>query len=109
MSNTKKCEGFIMKLFKFVLFSLLLVSFSTKLHSETLKPHDEMVTDALKFLSTQQQADGSVNAYGYDRTGCASVSAMSGLAWLFGGSDLKSGPHKDNLKRVTQYFLQRAW
>ena len=67
-----------------------------------------LVDPALSWLAEHQAGSG-----GYTQTlsginGAVVQTALAGLAWLAGGSDLKSGPYAENLRRAATFVAANA-
>jgi hypothetical protein len=75
----------------------------------TKGPGRTQIVDAgLAWLARRQGGDG-----GYAQTlsginGAVVQAALAGLAWLAGGSDLKSGPYKDNVAAAAKFVAANA-
>jgi len=54
----------------------------------------------LAWLATRQPVDGGFKETLSGKNGAVVLTALAGLAWLGGGSDLEQGPYKDNVRRA---------
>ncbi|MEM8882480.1 MAG: DUF6288 domain-containing protein [Planctomycetota bacterium] len=60
---------------------------------------------SLTWLAQRQQEDGGFVETLSGKNGAVIQAAMAGLAWLGGGSDLKNGAHKDNVRRAADFVI----
>jgi hypothetical protein len=63
-----------------------------------------IVDAALAWLAQRQEPDGGFRQTLSGTNGAVVMTACAGLAWLGGGSDLKSGPYSDNVRRATEFI-----
>lgn len=59
---------------------------------------------SLAWLAQRQDADGGFKQTLSGKNGAVVQTAMAGLAWLGGGSDLEHGPYKDNLMGAAEWL-----
>jgi len=67
-----------------------------------------LVDGALAWLAERQGGDGGYGQTLSGMNGAVVQTALAGLAWLAGGSDLKSGPYKDNVARAATFVAANA-
>ena len=58
----------------------------------------------LAWLASRQEPDGGFKQTLSGKNGAVVQTALAGLAWLGGGSDLKTGAYKDNVKRAAEWL-----
>jgi Squalene-hopene cyclase C-terminal domain/Prenyltransferase and squalene oxidase repeat len=71
-----------------------------------MEPAQAAVDHGLAYLVSRQQEDGSLSTGGYGRN--AAVVALSGMAWLAGGSTPDRGPYGQQVSRATDYLLDHT-
>jgi len=64
---------------------------------------EALIQGALKWLAEQQGSAGGFRASLSGSNGGVVQTSLAGLAWIGGGSDLRSGPHRENLRRAAEY------
>jgi len=62
-----------------------------------------IVDKALAWLADRQQDDGGFPQTLSGTNGAVVQTALAGLAWLAGGSDLENGPYKENVKGAVDF------
>ncbi len=71
-----------------------------------MAPAQDAIDRGLAYLASRQLDDGALATSGYGRN--AAVCALSGLAWLAGGSTPDRGPYGQQLTRVTNYLVEHT-
>ena len=61
---------------------------------------------ALEFLSEKQSSDGGFPETLSGSNGAVVQAALGGLAWLAGGSDLRSGKYRENIDRAVSFITR---
>jgi Squalene-hopene cyclase C-terminal domain/Prenyltransferase and squalene oxidase repeat len=79
---------------------------ATKTNVELMVPARPAIEKGLKYLATRQQEDGAFSNSGYGRN--AAVVALSGMAWLAGGSTPDRGPYGKEVRKVSEYLLDHC-
>lgn len=64
------------------------------------KHRDKLVRDSLKWLQKRQQGDGGFEATLGGRNGQIVNTCLAGLAWIAGGSSLRAGKHRAQIKKA---------
>jgi len=62
----------------------------------------------LAWLAKRQPNDGGFRETLSGKNGAVVQTAMAGLAWLGGGSDLENGPYKDNVRRAADWLAENV-
>ena len=65
-----------------------------------------IVDNALQFLADQQQDDGGFKQTLSGNNGAIIQTCLAGLAWIGGGSDLRSGRYKTNLDKALSFVIR---
>ncbi|MHC4548354.1 MAG: DUF6288 domain-containing protein [Planctomycetota bacterium] len=68
----------------------------------------DLIDAALEWLVRKQRPDGGFAETLSGRNGAVIQTALAGLAWLGGGSDLERGPHRPNLRRAADWLAQNV-
>lgn len=89
----------------------LTVSIVRKAVPHALKPVDvknrsAVLGEALAFLADRQSSDGGFPQTLSGSNGAVVQAAMAGIAWLAGGSNLRSGPHRENIDKAVAFIIR---
>lgn len=67
---------------------------------------EALLADAQKWLAERQNGNGGYSETLSGANGAVVQTAVAGLVWLAGGSDLEQGPYQDNVKRAAAYLKE---
>jgi membrane-associated protease RseP (regulator of RpoE activity) len=72
------------------------------------KARDDMVKAACRWLASRQLGTGGFRETLAGRNGAVVQAATAGLAWLAGGSDLRRGSHRKNVRLAMNFVIEHA-